>query len=252
MASHKYSKRSPAAIVEEMDSTGLACLNDVVGRDWLSRAQAAVEDYVESHGNKYFSVINPGGEQNSPFFDLIHNPALTQLFLDVSRLVVPSMTDERFQDYYNVLRINAGSSGSDGAFNFHYDASILTAVLPIFIPSGELGNCGELVIFANKRPYRSLVAHNIIEKALVQNTLYRKLAMRRLSAHPEGHVHSLMPGNIYLFWGYRTYHGNLACNPPALRATLVIHYGNPHGNSSTLRAIRRGRRIVESIRLKIT
>ena len=44
------------------------------------------------------------------------------------------------------------------------DASILTMVIPIFIPRAEVGNCGELAAFGNKRPFRRFaVTHAFVD-----------------------------------------------------------------------------------------
>lgn len=240
---------SAASIAEKLDSVGFVCLESVISGKWLERARAAVEAYEKTHGQKFFSIINPEGRNGAPFHDIAHCPKLRQLLHELSRAACPE-TDKGLDECYSTLRVNAGSRGGDGALNFHYDASTVTAVIPIFIPNGELGKCGELVTIENTRPFRRFVAHNIIEKAALQNPALRQLAMSRLMAGHNPNVRSLIPGNLYLFWGYRTFHGTLACDPPGLRATFIVHYGNPHGKSLILRMIRRGRRIVESLRLK--
>jgi hypothetical protein len=102
------------------------------------------------------------------------------------------------------------------------------------------------------RPFRRFVVHNLIEKTALQNACCRHLVRHRHIASQNQHLRSLIPGNIYLFWGYRTFHATLPCDPPALRATFIVHYGNPHGKSLILRAIRRGRGILESLRLRYT
>ena len=60
----------------------------------------------------------------------------------------------------------------------------------------------------------------------------------------------LKPGNLYLFWGYRTYHANFPVAGDAVRATMLLHYGDPHPSSlilkaNTMRQIRDERRIAE-------
>ena len=43
-------------------------------------------------------------------------------------------------------------------------------------------------------------------------------------------------GNLYLFSAYRNLHGNMPCESGALRATLLLHFGRPHGSSDALTA----------------
>ena len=38
----------------------------------------------------------------------------------------------------------------------------------------------------------------------------------------------MVPGNLYLFWGYRSVHTNEPCDPASIRATALFHYANPH------------------------
>ena len=116
---------------------------------------------------------------------------------------------------------------------FHYDASVVTMLVPIMIPDGDTGASGELVIFPNNRPFRRLVATNICEKVLMQNMYYRRRASRRI--HPEQNVFQLKPGSAYLFWGYRAFHAHMPSAPNAPRVTLLLHYGNPHGRHPALR-----------------
>jgi hypothetical protein len=47
-------------------------------------------------------------------------------------------------------------------------------------------------------------------------------------------VVKLEPGNAYLFWGYRAFHATLPCAPGALRATLMLHYGELHSGDHLL------------------
>ena len=48
----------------------------------------------------------------------------------------------------------------------------------------------------------------------------------------------LKPGGAYMFWGYRTFHGNMPCGPDHLRATLILQYGDPHRGSPVLSLLR--------------
>ena len=71
---------------------------------------------------------------------------------------------------------------------------------------------------------------------------------KRVSGNPAAHVKQLKVGNIYLFWGYRTLHGNLPCGVDALRTTLLLHLGDPHGNALATRVIRSLRARIEARR----
>jgi hypothetical protein len=48
----------------------------------------------------------------------------------------------------------------------------------------------------------------------------------------------MKPGNLYLFWGYRSIHTNEPCDPDKIRATALFHYVDPHIGSRLKRALR--------------
>lgn len=144
-----------------------------------------------------------------------------------------SFSDAIFQ----VLRCVQGDSGRRESNCFHYDASLLTVLLPIEIPQHG-ADCGDLIVFPNLRRVRSNVLFNVLEKTLLQNALSRKLisaAIRRNLLKPK--KLQLVPGNLYLFWGYRTLHANEPCDPASRRATAIFHYGDPHAGSLATRLI---------------
>jgi hypothetical protein len=96
-----------------------------------------------------------------------------------------------------------------------------------------------LVVYANRRPYRRSVLTNMAEKAVMQSDWYRKRFTETL---PEGEIEEiklLKPGNLYLFWGYRSYHANFPVKHDLLRATFLMHQGDPHGTSLALAAIKK-------------
>jgi hypothetical protein len=84
-------------------------------------------------------------------------------------------------------------------------------LVPLFIPSAGAGMSGELVVFPNRRPFRRSAIVNVFEKVFAQNRFYRKRIIRNFNRAPEKYSVQLIPGNVYLFWGYRTLHGNLRC-----------------------------------------
>ncbi|NIU62201.1 MAG: hypothetical protein GWN66_13995, partial [Pseudomonas stutzeri] len=55
-----------------------------------------------------------------------------------------------------------------------FDASLVTALLPVEIPQ-DGNERGDLLMFPNLRPIRHFVLFNVLEKALLQNRLSRKL-----------------------------------------------------------------------------
>lgn len=235
------------AVAKALDRDGFAAIENVVTPVWLDRARAQVEQEIAGHGQKFFSLICPAQQPGSIFAEVTDDPALQQLLQRLVEHACPTAAIEPGGPY-NVLRVIAGKTGEDGAFQFHYDSSVITVVVPILIPENPHGPAGQLAVFPNKRPIRCSVAANIAEKALLQNRFAWRRAKDQVNGNPSAHLKQLIPGNIYLFWGYRTYHGNLPCGVEALRATLLLHLGDPHRNGLVSRAIRLARAKIEARR----
>jgi hypothetical protein len=221
---------------------------DAVDTDWLARAREAVIGHLDEHGKRYFSLVRPGNDRGSPAGELVEDPKVEGLLRGVTQTVCPQGIAD-YEEVYNVLRIIAGPKGESGSLEFHYDASVVTMLVPLFIPQNAPGESGELVVFPNDRPFRGSVVTNLLEKAVVQNKLYRDRTSARFERDPQRYMRTLKPGNAYLFLGYRTLHGNLPCAPNSLRATMLLHYGNPHGNDPLLKIVRSARERVEHRRL---
>jgi hypothetical protein len=231
---------APSAIVSDiaqrLDANGFVCLDGAVSLDWVARAQEYVRQSLCRNGRKYFSIIRPSNLAGSPFDELVRNPATADLLEGLARIGCPRATFDR--EVYNVLRVVAGPAGTDGSYEFHYDATVVTMLVPILLPARGPLDSGGLLTFSNRRPYRSSVLVNVAEKVMVQNRWGRRRFARTAHADLSAHLQVMEPGNLYLFWGYRTLHGNLPCAPEAVRATLLLHHGDPHGSSPLLRAIR--------------
>jgi hypothetical protein len=139
----------------------------------------------------------------------------------------------------NVLRVVPGDKSAGQALNFHYDAEIVTALVPIDIPDGPPEKAGHLVAIPNLRKVRKYVIYNMLEKSLLQNKVAGKLiSFFALRKKNQKYIYKLVPGNIYFFWGYRTLHANLPVESKEMRSTLLFHFGNPHKNSLIVRFIK--------------
>jgi hypothetical protein len=139
----------------------------------------------------------------------------------------------------SALNILTGSLRGRSRTRFHYDACTITMVVPVFVPGAAADMSDALVIFPNRRPFHSSVVVNILEKAVMQNRLYTARCVRSLRRDPTANLLRMEPGIAYLFWGYRAFHGTLPAAHQTLRATLLLHCGNPHRTSRLLVAAKR-------------
>ena len=230
-------------LAEELDRTGFVCLENVVSRQWLAEAREYVKISLAEYGEFDFCILRPANKKDSPPHRFVSDPTVRSIFERLALARCPQGVAKN-EEIYSVLRVLAGEESVASSFRFHYDAAIVTMLVPIIIPTASAGKSGELVVFPNRRPIRRSVFFNIFEKIATQNRFFRKRIIRELNNAPEEHAVQLKPGNAYLFWGYRTFHGNLPCAPNTIRATLLLHYGNPHGRHPALLGAKYVRRIV--------
>ncbi len=233
----------PQRIADQLDETGVVCLENAVDANWLAEARANVEDRLSTHGEHDHFIRSPQGEEHSAVEAFISSPSVLSLLGDIVRARFPE-GPAKLELTGSALRVIAGPRGDGDAFWFHYDASVVTMVVPIFMPDAARGNSGELVGLFNKRPFRRFVLANIIDKAVGQSQFYRRRILRRIDRTDYLQRVDMEVGNLYLFWGYRSLHGNMPCESGALRATLLLHFGRPHGSSEALTtAVRLGQSI---------
>jgi hypothetical protein len=236
-------------VAERLDRTGFICLENVISPDWLKDARESVESRLAAYGEHDFCIVRASNERDTPGHHLMSDSAVRAILEDLALARCPRGVLDN-DEIYSVLRVLAGPERKATSFQFHYDAAIVTMLVPLFIPAEGAGRSGDLILFPNRRPFRRSVVLNIFEKIITQNRLYRKRMLREFNRAPEKYSVELEPGNAYLFWGYRTFHGNGPCAPNTVRATLLLHYGNPHGGNPILTAVKSVRRTVDHNRVR--
>jgi hypothetical protein len=219
----------PAVLAAELDETGFVCIENAIDSTWIERAQMYVNDLVAQKGKRYFSLNNLSRDQGTPPQQLIDDLHMRRLMTKLAQIGCPKAKLD--EEIYTGLRVVAGSTGDERSLLHHYDRHVITALVPILIPDGPKRRAGELIVFPNRRGYRRFAFFNFLEKAVVQRSWYRNRITRKLAAGDLPNIKYLKPGNLYLFWGYRTYHSNFPVAGDAVRATMLLHYGDPHPTS---------------------
>lgn len=234
-------------LLGDLAETGFTCVENAIDPAFLEQVRGQVDAILDERGHRYFSIIQPQQKEGGAFAEMAATPGFVDLLRNLARR---SHSEAAVKDFelYNVLRIIAGDEASKGSFQFHYDATVLTVLMPLYIPEGPQGTTGELIALPNRRGYRSSALINIAEKILHQNPLAFRHYGRR---YREGRRNAfrLKPGNLYFFNGYRTFHGNLPCSPGQKRATLLFHFGDPHAGDPMTKAVLKVRRKREERRL---
>lgn len=226
-----------ALIARDINQNGYACIPGYLNNLQLTQLREQVHEQARQHHGEYFA--HHDGEQvaGSLLATLSSAPEFQSLLDDVYQLGAGEEAPSK--RIYLVMRCVQGQTGRKESNCFHYDASLVTALLPVEIPQ-DGDQRGDLLLFPNLRKLRKYVLVNVLEKALLQNKLSRKLISRAIGLgllKPQRL--QLVPGNLYLFWGYRSLHANEPCDPAQLRATAIFHYGDPHAGSLMTRMILR-------------
>lgn len=216
-------------LVADIRRYGFACLPHYLDAEQLQRLRSELTTQSSQHQGNYFAY-HGGPLLEHSLLGLLAESTEFQALLDaIHRLsYARPANDPRIRP---VLRCVQGQTGRRESHAFHYDATLVTALVPIEIPQ-DAEQCGDLLMFPNIRPVRSNAAFNLLEKALLQNRLSRALLVFTIHhgwARPLRLI--LQPGNLYLFWGYRTLHANEPCSPTHRRATALFHYGDPHAGN---------------------
>ncbi|CDZ94499.1 hypothetical protein [Pseudomonas saudiphocaensis] len=223
-------------LAAEIDQNGFAILENYLSPEMLEQGRTFISQQTQQHNGEYFAIHGIEALSGSLPASLALSTPLREMLSELYKTQTgraPSAEEQVFP----VIRCLQGKSGLKQSHFYHFDATAVTALLPLYIPT-EGEHCGDLIIFPNLRPVRFNALFNVIEKAVLHNSFSQKmvaLAVKRGWLKPIRL--KLEPGNLYLFWGYRSLHANDECDPALLRATALFHFGNPHHDSWLARLI---------------
>ena len=230
-------------IYHSLNLNGMHCIENSVPKNLIDEFRKKINEYLNENGNRYFSKINPADEPTSAFSSIKNSRSFVTLINKLASKALNRKIED--SEGLNVLRVITGKNAETQTLQFHYDAYAVTALIPIFIPEGKAEESGHLVALLNLRKFRNMQIINMIEKALFQNRFTRKFLSFLVFRNQEKYIHKMIPGNIYLFWGYRTLHANLGVNKDLLRSTLLFHGGDVHQDSYLDKIVKRKRHASE-------
>ncbi len=223
-------------LIADMNRNGYGVIPNYVDGPELARMRAFVADAIASAGHKYVGFVGKSAVAGSAFADLSDSPAFVGLMKSIYERGTGRPAPAA--DLYQVLRCLAGETGKAHNLIFHFDSYVVTALIPVEIPSS--GQSGDLIMLRTRRGLRSTYLANLVDKLLLDNKATQGL-LRYL--HSKGRLPvrrvKMVPGNAYFFWGYQTVHANEACDPQAVRATAIYHFANPHGQSKFGASVRK-------------
>jgi hypothetical protein len=212
-------------LVHELNTVGYGCIPNYISPEQLARMRGFVGEALERSHSEYVHFNGPDSVAGSGLEELADSPEFRKLIYQVYELGTDRPAP--IEPFYQVLRCLSGTSGQKNSLIFHYDSYVVTALIPIQIPTS--GIAGDLLMYPNTRKVHSTYFRNAIDKVLLDNPLtQRVLKAATKSSRWNPQRIKMIPGNLYFFWGYRSIHTNEPCDPDKVRATALFHFANPH------------------------
>lgn len=230
-----FSEAEISKFCADMNTRGVAEIHNVI-RPWVIEE---ARDYLLSEGKRMnltsFS-LRWNSMQSCVLTDLQKNRSLKKF---LSSILNAAGVDAKDDEYiHHVVRCTNGLTNKADAHAYHFDQYNLTALMPIETPSDPCANCGDLVVYPNLRGFSTNVVANLIYKAFFQNGILSRLMRTRLAKYLfKAEVIKVKPGNLYLFYGYRTFHGNLPIDEKFRRMTALFHYNDPFSDNEIFKGL---------------
>jgi hypothetical protein len=222
-------------IAHQIDKDGIFCSANFLTVEDLNHMRNFVSSTITRRGKQTVS-LKRDELAGSGLDDLGNSVEFKALFSRLYSMGLGQPAPE--VEFYQILRCLTGKSVAEHSLIFHYDSYAITALLPLEIP--EFGRRGDFLIIPNTRGIRSNYLFNLADKAVLDNALTQRILRRRVSGD-KGMKHvPMVPGSLYLFWGYRSIHTNEPVDEGAVRATALFHYADPHADSYLKRQLGRG------------
>lgn len=204
---------------KQINEDGYLELKNFIEEEEIDILQKFVDQKLRENQNQYFFLTSEGPEKtllnNDIFFKKIEN-----LLKDITKSFGFKIRED--ENLYKVLRVVTGEKSKKVSLDYHFDAHLLTLLIPIYIPQRDNSDNGNLIICKNLRKLTSNLLINIIQKLFYQSKFFKKFFAD--NGLIKSKVLNLKPRNVYLFNGFRTLHTNLNIDPRDIRATILVHY----------------------------
>jgi hypothetical protein len=205
------------AIKRDMDDKGLAVAQDFISPEFLAEMRSCADRLtpVCYEGGKRKPLI--GAELDGTVFAEV---AFSEFLLRLTNdLLAGFGVRLGRQDVYPAMNILLGPHGQALVKGWHFDATYLTVAVPVTMPPAAVPDSGQFRIWPNVRRF----SQNKLFHRLYSN-LMRLAVVRRLV---KSYVINFIPGNLYFFYGFRSYHGTDLLDPDHKRVNCLINCGGP-------------------------
>ena len=235
--------------LDNLSKEGFHCFNNFINQEEQSKLKNIVDNLLNKNKNKSFFLMDEGLDDTFINSETFLNK-FYKLFYDLSEN--ENLASYKKQKIFKNLRVIAQSKMHSTSFDFHFDAHQYTILVPIIIPDTSNQNTnGNLILFPNLRKKTKSLLINIIQKNIFQNKI-SKIILKYLTYRDviKKKIIKFNKGNIYLFNGFRSLHGNQPVQKGHIRATLLLHFYDNFQNSRLIKLNRNYRKLIEDINIK--
>ena len=183
----------------------------------LARESAASRS--DSGGNRKFSIKGAdldetvvGELARSSFLVGLVNGLLGQID-DLPPIADPPIRSDEIIPGISLMR------GPGDVTAYHFDGSYLNLIFPVIIPAISGPRRGQLVIYPNLRSFKRSFWNNKVVPAALRVRRLRQLWTKRDIDYRED--------TVYMFYGYRSFHGVESPSEAALRCITNMTVGAP-------------------------
>jgi hypothetical protein len=200
-----------------LDDRGMAILEDFIHPDFLAELRSTVDRLTPwcYEGGKRRPLVGSDLE-NTAFYEITFSDFIIRLTNDV---LAGFNVHVDAADIHPVVNILVGKQGQEGVNAWHFDATYLTIAMPVVMPPPAVGRDGKFRIWPNVRRF---------SQSSWRNRLYWKFFsidfLRRMVKNDSV---NFVPGNLYFFYGFRSFHGTSELDPDNLRANCLMNFGGP-------------------------
>lgn len=223
-------------IKSEFNSNGLVVINNFLNiREINYLKEFADKEYNKNNKNNFFLA---GENFENKFIDDLNIIKKVQNLFD--SLGSELGLKNHCKDIYKVLRVVDGKMSKKEAHRYHFDAHLFTVLIPIHIPDNLNYKNGDLVLSPNFRKLTKSIVINIFQKIIYQNFIFKKILHSKYFRDIFNFKQiKLKVGNLYLFNGFTSLHGNLEINSIDKRATLLLHCNDVFKDSKIIQLNRK-------------
>jgi hypothetical protein len=204
-------------IRSEMDETGMSVVEGFLHPDFLAELRTKVDELTPlcyQNGQRKYLVGND--LRNTGF----HEVAFSDFVLKLSNDILKAFHVElEPADIHPAMNILVGDKGQDRVRDWHFDATYLTIAMPVVMPAPTGERDGKFRIWPNVRPFSQNKLQHRMYCQLAKTDLFQRMA--------KNYAINFVPGNLYFFYGFRSYHGTDDLDTRHLRANCLINFGGP-------------------------